>query len=97
MQVAQVMFCEIRGRYQANGRDLLEKSTDWLEVAQVGELSQVVKKLEDLGQTFEEQFPTLSGRVLEKARDLHHRETVYRETEDKLIEMVREYRALIAD
>lgn len=49
-------------------------------------------KLQDLGNSFEEQSADLGKRVIDKARELRVKEIAYRDTEDKLIQMIIEYR-----
>jgi len=45
-----------------------------------------------LGSSFEEQSADLGNRVIDKARELRAKEIAYRDTEDKLIQMIIEYR-----
>ena len=58
---------------------------DWLKEVQTGQLNEVLKRVEELGQTFEEQFQVHSRLVVEKMNELHQREVMYRDTEEKLI------------
>ena len=58
-------------------------------------MNQAEQKLEELGASFDEQFSQFSGRVMEKTKELHDREKIYRDTEDKLIQMIAEYRELV--
>ena len=52
----KILFAQIRGRYQSLGKCMVSKAGQWLEKAQVGDLKQIERKIEDLGQEFEEQF-----------------------------------------
>ena len=45
----------------------------------------MLRLIEDVGVTFEEQFSELSTRIEEATKMLHDRENIYRSTEDKLI------------
>ncbi len=49
----------------------------------------------EFGVSFSEQSKDLGARVIDKAKELHLKEGVYRTTEDKLIQMIIEYRRLI--
>ena len=58
-------------------------------------MSLVEAQVKDLGTIFEEQFKELSDRLIDKTNDLHAKENNYRLTEDKLIQMIIEYRMLV--
>lgn len=58
-------------------------------------MSLVEAQVKDLGTIFEEQFKELSDRLIDKTNDLHTKENNYRLTEDKLIQMIIEYRMLV--
>ena len=79
------LFSEIREKYQQYGTTLAEKAVDWLKEVQNGQLNEVLKRVEELGQTFEEQFQVHGRLVVEKMNELHQREVDYRDTEEKLI------------
>ena len=92
---SRILFCDIRTKFQSVGKLLLDKASEMLQEAQVGELHLVEKQIGELGSVFEDRFKELSGRVKEKVHDLHTREGVYRQTEDKLMAMIVEYRKII--
>ena len=54
-------------------------------------MTQLEKRIEEIGDVFDEKFKEMSTRVEEKAHDLHQRERIYRDTEDKLMQMIAEY------
>ena len=57
----------------------------------MGNLTQLGRRIEEIGEVFDEKFKEMSTRVEEKAQELHQRESIYRDTEDKLMQMIAEY------
>lgn len=66
-----------------------------LQEVTVGELQLIERQIIELANTFDDQFTEVSARLVEKARDLHSKENAYRTAEDKLIQMIIEYRELV--
>ena len=47
--MTKVFFCDIRARYQTFGKLIVNKASDWLQEAQVGQLKLMEQKVEELG------------------------------------------------
>ena len=48
-KMTKVFFCDIRARYQTFGKLIVNKASDWLQEAQVGQLKLMEQKVEELG------------------------------------------------